>query len=93
MTGAVFHPGHEELHGITVLVTGASGRAYVGRYHERGDRGIVLHDVAIHEPTSDQSRDQWIAKQLKFGVAANLRHLVVPADEALSIQRFADISS
>ena len=93
MSGAVFHPGHEELHGITVLVTGASGKTYVGRYHERGDRGIILHDVAIHEPSSEQSRDQWIARQLKFGVAASHRHLIVPSDEAVTIQRFADIGS
>jgi hypothetical protein len=90
MSGAVFHPGHEELHGITVVIEGASGRLYLGRYHEQGSRGIVLHDVAIHEPGSSMSREQWLLRQHKFGVAAEHRNLVVPVSEAFSIRRFSD---
>ena len=28
VSGHVFHPGHDELHGVTVVITGASGRTY-----------------------------------------------------------------
>jgi hypothetical protein len=86
MSGHVFHPGHEELHGVTVVVAGASGRTYVGRYHERIPRGIVMHDVGIHDPeAAAEGRDAWIARQLKFGVRVDHRHLVVPTDEAGTI--------
>ncbi len=79
MSGFVFHPGHEELHGVTVVVEGASGRTWVGRYHERTPAGVVLHDVAVHDPaTAALSRSAWIERQMEFGVEADHRHLVVP---------------
>lgn len=80
---AVFHPGHEPLHGVTVVVDGASGRTYVGRYHERTPKGIVMLDVAIHDPNSaSDARDTWLAKQVKFGISIAYKHFVVPAEEA-----------
>jgi hypothetical protein len=83
----VLHPGHDELHGITVLVEGASGRTYVGRWHERQERGVVMRDTAILEPGND--RDAWLAQLRKFGVPPEHRMLVIPADEFLSVARFA----
>lgn len=88
--GHVFHPGHEALHGITVVVTGASGRLYVGRYHETTDRGVVLHDVATREPDDPVSPEDWIGRQLKFGVRAAERVKVVPGAEAASIARLVE---
>jgi hypothetical protein len=89
MSGHVFHPGHEELHGVTVVIEGASGRTYVGRYHERGDRGVVLHDVGVHEPGAELSRDEWLARLLRFGVKVDHRTLVIPDEEAGGVRRFA----
>jgi len=90
VSGHVFHPGHDELHGVTVVVTGASGKTYLGRWHERGERGLVMHDVAIHDPDrNDVTRDQWLERQWKFGVAATERFLIVPSDEARSVRRFS----
>ena len=89
-SGHVFHPGHEELHGVTVVVEGASGRTYVGRYHERSDRGVVMHDVAIYEPgATSYGREEWLARQRKFGVQAAHRHLIVPGDEVRDLTRFS----
>jgi hypothetical protein len=86
MTGHVFHPGHEELHGVTVVIDGASGRTYVGRYHERIPRGVVMHDVGTHDPaTAEEAREAWIARQIKLGVRVEQRHLVIPTDEARTI--------
>ena len=77
MSGHVFHPGHEELHGVTVVVESPSGVIWVGRYHERTDRGVLLHDVATHDPASaDQSRDAWIQRLIKFGIRIDQKHLI-----------------
>jgi hypothetical protein len=91
VTGHVFHPGHDELHGVTVVVAGASGRTYVGRWHERGARGITMRDVAIHDPARDTILvDAWLARQQKFGVAATEKHLVIPDEEARQVQPFGE---
>ena len=89
MSGHVFHPGHDELHGVTVIITGTSGRTYVGRWHERGSRGVTMRDTAIHDPAnSPLALDAWLAKQRKFGVAATEKHLVVPTEEAGEVALF-----
>jgi len=91
LSGHVFHPGHEELHGVTVVVESPNGVAWVGRYHERTDRGVLLHDVAIHDPTSaDQTRDVWIQRLLKFGIRIDQKHVVVPDAEASRIVRLQE---
>lgn len=90
--GHVFHPGHEELHGVTVAVEGASGRLYVGRYHERTARGVVLHDLAIHDPaTHELPRADWVARIRKFGIPVDQRTMVVPLEEANSVRRLAEL--
>lgn len=89
MSGHVFHPGHDELHGVTVVVTGASGRTYVGRWHEQNARGIQMHDAAIHDPAINSAAlEDWLARQRKFGVAATEKHLIIPTDEASSVAAF-----
>ena len=90
MSGHVFHPGHEELHGITVVIDGRSGRAYVGRYHETGPRGIVLHDVAVREADGPVARSDWLARQRKFGVEIHHKHLIVPTDEVAALVKFSE---
>ncbi|HEU5154559.1 MAG TPA: hypothetical protein VFU03_07505 [Gemmatimonadales bacterium] len=91
MSGHVFHPGHEELHGVTVVVEGPTGMTWVGRYHERTDRGVMMHDVAIHDPqTAEGAREAWIERLIKYGVRIDARHLVVPADQATRITRLLE---
>ena len=83
MSGHVFHPGHDELHGVTVVSRGVSGRTYVGRWHEKGARGVTMRDTAIHDPASNPLPvDQWLAKQRKFGIAVTEKLIVVPNEEA-----------
>jgi hypothetical protein len=87
VSGHVFHPGHEELHGVTVVVTGSTGKTYVGRYHERNDRGVVLKDVGIHEPGNGLPHEDWLERQRKFGVRVDERALMVPGDEVVDVGR------
>lgn len=83
MSGHIFHPGHDELHGVTVVITGASGRTYLGRWHEKGARGVTMRDAAIYDPaTTAMTLETWLAKQRKFGVAVMEKMIVIPADEA-----------
>ena len=92
MTGHVFHPGHEELHGVTVLVGGASGKTYLGRYHERRPKGVVLRDVGVHDPeTSDLSLEAWLERQRKFGIQIEQRTMIFPEGEAGETTRFSDL--
>ena len=90
MSGHVFHPGHDELHGITVVLEGASGKTYVGRWHEQVEKGVVLHDVATHDPATGQSREDFLARTLKFGVKPEQKTVVI-AEDLLSVRKLAEI--
>jgi hypothetical protein len=93
MSGHVFHPGHEELHGITVVLGDREGRTYVGRYHEATSRGVVLHDVAVHEADAEGfDRGAWLRQQLRFGVQVMHRTLVVSREAAVGpVTRLTDL--
>jgi hypothetical protein len=91
VSGHVFHPGHEELHGVTVVVEGGNGATWVGRYHERNDRGVFMHDVAIHDPaTATLPRDAWLERLLTFGIRVDAKHLVIPEADVARITRLLD---
>ncbi len=90
MTGHVFHPGHDDLHGVTVVLEGASGRTYVGRWHEQGEKGVVLHDVATHDPAAEQSREDFLARTLKFGVRPEQKTVVV-SEDLVSVKKLAEL--
>ena len=72
---------------MTVVVTGASGKTYVGRFHERNERGVVLKDVGIHDPGNGLPLEEWLERQRKFGVKVEERALVVPGDEVVDVGR------
>ncbi|MDX2194010.1 MAG: hypothetical protein NW201_11685 [Gemmatimonadales bacterium] len=90
MTGHVFHPGHDDLHGITVVVEGVSGRRYIGRWHEPVERGVLMHDVAVFDPAGERPWEDYLARTLKFGIRADHKHLVVPHDELGPVRRLAE---
>jgi hypothetical protein len=49
MSGHVFHPGHAELHGITVVLETSGSLTYVGRYDKEDDGAVHMHDVGVHD--------------------------------------------
>ena len=98
MAGHVFHPGHEQLHGVTVVVDGASGKTYVGRWHERTEKGTLLHDVAVHEPApgaapegAGADRTEFLKRTVKFGVKVAHRHLVLPDGEITAVRPLGEL--
>ncbi len=88
MSGMVLHPGHDELHGTTVIVTGASGRLYVGRWHEQQPRGVVMKDATVLEPAGEEEHAARLARLAKFGIPPEHRLLVVPPEEFAGVRAF-----
>ena len=93
MTGFVLHPGHHELHGITVVVETVGPLTYVGRFDTQDERGVHLLNVGTHDrAVGGPSLDEFVARTRKFGVKAERKHLVVPAAEVQRIRKLADVS-
>ena len=92
MSGHVFHPGHAELHGITVVVETNGPRTYVGRYDSEDDQGVHMLDVGIHEEPSEVSKDEYLRKTAKFGVNRQHRHLLVPRRDITHITRLVQLA-
>lgn len=91
MSGHVFHPGHSELHGVTVVVETTGDALYIGRYHEETSAGVLLHGVAEHQlSASGPTRRDFVEKTLKFGVRAEREHVVVPSQEVRLITRLLE---
>ena len=91
MPGHVFHPGHEELHGITVIVETTGSRTYLGRYDRADELGVHILDVGIHDSARDQiSRDDFIGKSIKFGIRSEQKHVIIPPTEVARIRRFSE---
>jgi hypothetical protein len=86
VAGHVFHPGHEALHGVTVVVDTTDGRTIVGRYHDTENGAVRLHDAGVHQSAGGVSREEFLAKTLKFGVRAEHRFLAVPAESVTAMR-------
>jgi hypothetical protein len=94
MSGHVFHPGHSELHGVTVVVETHGSKTYVGRYDSEDGRGVHMLDVGVHEGAESDglSKDDYIKKSARFGVRTQIKHLVVPADQVARISRLSEVT-
>jgi hypothetical protein len=88
-----FHPGHHELHGVTVLLEARDARTYVGRFDSQDERGVHLLDVGVHHAGGEQSKDEYLKRTLKFGVRADHKHVLVPAGEVVGITRLSDVTA
>ena len=91
MPGHVFHPGHQELHGITVVLETRGSRTYVGRFDSQDERGVHLHDVGVHDSaTADLPQDEFLRRCDKFGIRPEHRDLVVASSDVTRIRRLVD---
>ncbi len=90
MSGHVFHPGHSELHGITVVLETSGSLTYVGRYDSEDERGVHMLDVGVHDAAAgDGSKEEYVRRSAKFGIRSDHKHLVVPATQVVRITRLA----
>ena len=93
MTGHVFHPGHAELHGITVVLETLGSKTYVGRYDSEDTAGVHLLDVGVHEDFHGAgTKEDYIRKSAKFGIHVEHKHVLVPAKTVARITRLAETS-
>jgi hypothetical protein len=92
MTGHVFHPGHAELHGITVVVETRGTTTFVGRYDREDEQGLHLLDVGTHDNSADVPKDEYLRRSAKFGVRSQHRHLIVPSDQVARITRLGELT-
>lgn len=92
MSGHVFHPGHAELHGITVVVETNGPLTYVGRYDSEDEHGVLMLDVGVHDAATGVSKDDYVRKSAKFGIRSDHKRLVVPAAQVARITRLGEMS-
>jgi hypothetical protein len=88
----VFHPGHHELHGITVVLETHGRETFVGRFDSEDERGVRMLDVGVHEGDGS-TREEYIRRSLKFGIRADRKQVVVPKDAVARITRLADFQT
>ena len=91
MSGHVFHPGHAELHGITVVVETTGPLTYVGRYDSEDEHGVLMLDVGIHDSAEGVSKEDYVRKSAKFGIRSEHKRVVVPTAQVARITRLADV--
>lgn len=92
MSGHVFHPGHAELHGITVVLETHGSRTYVGRYDSEDSEGVHMLDVGVHDPTAEISKEEYIRKSARYGIRSEHKHVVVPVEEVARITRLGEMT-
>jgi hypothetical protein len=85
--GHVFHPGHHELHGITVVVETNGPHTYVGRFDHEDQAGVHLLDVGVHDASGGSGREEYLARTARFGVRVDRKHLTVPRAEIAALTR------
>jgi hypothetical protein len=90
--GHIFHPGHAELHGITVVVETHGRMTYVGRYDREDEVGVHMLDVGVHEGSADMPKEEYLRRSAKFGVRSEHKHLVVPSQQVARITRLGELA-
>lgn len=92
-SGHVFHSGHQELHGVTVVIETNGRRTYVGRFDNQDEHGVNLLNVAVHDATAGgQSSEEFLRRNAKFGIRVEHKHLLVPGAEVVRIRRLDELS-
>lgn len=94
MSGHVFHPGHQELHGITVVLDLEAGGICIGRFDREDESGVHLLNVSRHTAgVDDPSPEAFIRHTARFGVRADEKAVVLPPASVLRIRRLSEFDS
>ncbi|MEP7327346.1 MAG: hypothetical protein ABI836_15460 [Gemmatimonadota bacterium] len=68
MSGHVFHPGHHELHGITVVLRTTDQQILVGRFDSVDAAGVRMLGVSAFDAARDGTAPEFLARTNKFGI-------------------------
>jgi hypothetical protein len=88
----VFHPGHEALHGVTVVLDTVSGETYLGRYDSADERGVHLFDVGKHDEGAGGSREEFLRRSARFGIRVEQKHVVLPKASVARITPLGELT-
>ena len=92
MSGHVFHPGHHDLHGITVVLETATA-LWVGRFDSVTPKGVLLHDAGCYEDgVTAGTREEHLQKTRKFGGRATTRNQLIPEGEVRGMRQLAEVA-
>lgn len=87
MSGHVFHPGHHELHGVTVVLD-TERTLWVGRFDSVTPEGYLLKEAGCFEDgVTEGTREEYLQKTRKFGVRVVARNTVVPEGAVRGMKR------
>ena len=93
MSGHVFHPGHHDLHGITVVLETNTG-LWVGRFDSVTPKGVLLHDAGCYEDgVTAGTREEYLRTTLKFGVRATVKNKLIPEQDVRAIRPLAELTA
>jgi len=93
VSGHIFHPGHHDLHGITVVLeTGTE--LWVGRFDSVTPKGVLLHDAGCYEDgVTEGTREEYLRKTLTFGVRATVKNKLIPEQDVRAIRQLAGLTT
>jgi len=87
----VFHPGHDALHGKTVVVYTSGARTYIGRWGEADARHVHMMGVCCHEEgRSADSRDEWVARMKQFGFPVEQATASLPREQVVRVVHLSE---
>ena len=86
--GHVFHPGHDEWHGQTVVVYTHGARTLAGRWDAIEGGVLVMRDVALHE--DEKTRAAWVAELREYGIPVQHRTFSLPHAEVARVVRLRE---
>lgn len=84
--GMVIHPGHQELHGITVIVETTGSTTYVARFDREDAQGVHFKDAAAFVAAPEQDLTAWLERTRKYGVRVEQKRLTLPPSEIRSVR-------
>jgi hypothetical protein len=87
-----FHPGHDALHGFTVVLFSKGPSTWVGRWQEQQDGVIHLADASEHKDGDrGLSKQDFLAELARTGPRVTHRALAVPASEVSAVRQLGDV--
>jgi hypothetical protein len=91
-TGHVFHPGHDEWHGQTVVVYTNGAKTLIGRWDAVEGGTLRMLDVALHEQGAPGAppREDWVAQLKQYGIPVQHKALALPRDSVARVVRLRD---